>query len=268
MLAPRYRYGADNVLFPFGYGLSYARFTYKDLAHPVGKLATPSAGNYCCCFCCCGQEPPAPRAVGGIHTPLCRIQVPKPQAILGPWPLALGPWPLILDPQPSDLCQAAIQPCDSLNITVAVSSSRLAGQAAAVDAAEVVQVYLSWDDAPVPTAAIQLVGFAKVLVPAGGQAQVTITLLPRHYAVLAGASTNRSVFLDVADENTTNPVAPRWEVAPGSFTLWVGGQQPRLNTGDEGARSPSNVLKSSFTVASTAAGGAVPLSTCPGGTPS
>ena len=189
-----YRYAADNVLYPFGYGLSYTGFVFSNLRHP-----------------------------------------------------------------------AAIGACDSLNLTVTVGSARLAGQARAVAASEVVQVYLSWDDAPVPTPAIQLVGFDKVSVPADGEVEVGITLLPRHFAVLAGAATDRSLFLDPEDGNTTHPTAPTWEVAPGQFTLWVGGQQPALNTGAAGTRSPTNVLKSSFAVTG---GAAVPLTTCPGGTPS
>ena len=190
-----YRYAAENVLFPFGYGLSYAAFTYSGLSHA-----------------------------------------------------------------------ATIGPCDVLNVTVTVANTQLAAQQRSFDASEVVQVYLAWDDAPVATPVVQLVGFDKVAVPAGGAATVTIALLPRHFAVLMNAATNQSLFLDPGFRDQANPSPPSWQVSPGSFTLWVGGQQPSTNTGATGARSGTNVLKSSFKVVGGA--GPVPVTTCPGGTPS
>ena len=122
-----------------------------------------------------------------------------------------------------------------------------------------------------PTPQLQLVGFAKVLVAAGGEATASVTLLPRHFAVLVGASTTSSLFLDCSstvdregchDNTTTHPTPPKWQEHPMTLTLWVGGQQPAL--GGAGTRAPSNVLKSTFEVT----GGVTPLTQCAGGTPS
>ena len=190
-----YRYGATNVLYPFGYGLSYASFEFSALNH------APS-----------------------------------------------------------------IAPCDPLEISVTVSNT------AKVAASEVVQVYLQWHGASAPTPELQLVGFTKVHVPAGGATTATVALLPRHFAVLRNASTTSSAFLDCAstvdkegchDNETHRATPPTWEVQPLPFKLYVGGQQPAL-AGAAKARAPSNVLESSVRIA----GEATPLSQCPGGTPS
>eukprot|EP01046_Picozoa_sp_COSAG06_P108317 COSAG06_NODE_54718_length_293_cov_0.793814_1_plen_97_part_11 len=86
----------------------------------------------------------------------------------------------------------SIAPCDSLEVSVTVSNT------AQIAASEVVQVYLQWLGASAPTPELQLVGFTKVLVPAGGEITASVTLLPRHFAVLTGASTDSSLFLDCA----------------------------------------------------------------------
>lgn len=160
----------------------------------------------------------------------------------------------------------SIGPCDSLEVSVSVSNT------AKIAASEVVQVYLQWSGATAPTADLQLVGFSKVHVPAGGEVVASVTLLPRHFAVLTGASTDSSLFLDCGsvvdkegchDNETHHATPPTWEVQPLSFTLHVGGQQPAV-AGAAGTRAPSNVLQSSVKIT----GEATPLSQCPGGTPS
>lgn len=190
-----YRYGAaSNVLYPFGYGLSYGSFEYSGLKHV-----------------------------------------------------------------------ARVGPCGSIDVTVTVANS------AEVAAPEVVQVFLQWGSTAAPTPELQLVGFEKVWVAAGGEATATVTLLPRHFAVLVGASTTSSSFLDcpsgVATKEgcnaTLHATPPTWEVQPLTLTLHVGGQQPALGAA-AGARAPSNVLTSTVTVT----GAKTPLAQCPGGTPS
>ena len=175
-----YRYGANtltpgsNVLFPFGFGLSYMGFTYSDLSHA-----------------------------------------------------------------------AAVSACEALVINVTVTSSKLAEQADVYHTSEIVQVYLSWTElgggrvdsgVRIRTPELQLVAFEKVAVPAGGTVTVAMTLLPRHFAVLTGAATNASHFLDKAFENVSHPVAPVWKVMPGAFTLYVGGQQPSYSKPESGVR--------------------------------
>jgi hypothetical protein len=189
-----YRYGASNVLFPFGFGLSYASFKYSALTHAV-----------------------------------------------------------------------SVGPCVALEISVTVTNL------AKTAAPEIVQAYLQWEKGTVAPQ-LQLVAFEKILVAAQGEVTVKLTLLPRHFAVLVGASTTTSSFLDCpsgiptkegCNTTSTHPTPPRWEVQPMTMKLWVGGQQPALR-GNEGARAPSNVLKSTFQVT----GDRTPLVTCPGGTPS
>ena len=161
---------------------------------------------------------------------------------------------------------ASIESCHSLDVTVTVTNS------AKVAASEVVQVYIRWGSTTAPTPELQLVGFDKVLVPAGGEATATVTLLPRHFAVLVGASTTRSSFLDCPGRkagkegcNTTlHATPPAWEVHPMTMTmtitLHVGGQQPDLLVRPAGARAPSNVLESRFEVK----GEKTALTTCSG----
>ena len=160
----------------------------------------------------------------------------------------------------------SIAPCESLEVSVAVSNT------ANVAASEVVQVYVQWSGASVPTPELQLVGFTKVLVPAGGKIVASVTLLPRHFAVLVGASTDSSLFLDCAstvdkegchDNVTHTATPPTWEVHPLSLTLYVGGQQPAV-AGAAGTRAPSNVLRSTVKIT----GQATPLLHCTSGTPS
>jgi hypothetical protein len=157
----------------------------------------------------------------------------------------------------------SIGPCDTLEISVSVFN------VAKIAASEVVQVYLQWSSASTPTPDLQLVGFTKVHVPAGEKVAASVTLLPRHFAVLTGASVDSSLFLDCGstvdkegchDNTTHRATPPTWEVQPLSFTLYVGGQQPAV-AGAVGTRAPSNVLQSSLEII----GKATPLSQCPGG---
>ena len=219
-----YRYGAENVLYPFGYGLSYTTFSYSGLA--LNGHAQGYAGK-----------------------------------------------------------QAALRPCDTLNLTVTVANTGTA------DSSEVVQVYLQWDAtaaaaAGTPTPMLQLVDFVKVRVPAGEKVAVALSVSPRQFAVLSGASTNSSVFLDPVGNggsdigiginssigngsqssgSSAKPAMPVWVVVPQTFTVWVGGQQPALAGAATGARAPSNVLQSSFTVKGTAN---TPVDVCGTGSPS
>lgn len=223
-----YRYGAENVLYPFGYGLSYTTFSYSGLA--LNGHAQGYAGK-----------------------------------------------------------QAALRPCDTLNLTVTVANTGTA------DSSEVVQVYLQWDAAAAaaagtPTPMLQLVDFVKVRVPAGEKVVVALSISPRQFAVLSGASTNSSIFLDPlpstrpsvgsdigiginssivtgsqSSGSSAKPAMPVWVVVPQTFAVWVGGQQPALAGAATGVRAPSNVLQSSFTVKGTAS---TPVDVCGTGSPS
>ena len=111
--------------------------------------------------------------------------------------------------------------------------------------------------AGVATPSLQLVAFSKVFVPAGGRVTAFLRVDPRNFAVLRGASTVESVFLD---DNVTQGVSfPEWKVVPQNITIFVGGQQPDLVPG--AARAPSNVIESFFVVS----GKEIPVESCGGG---
>nr|XP_060640561.1 thermostable beta-glucosidase B-like [Anolis sagrei ordinatus] len=105
--------------------------------------------------------------------------------------------------------------CENLTVSVVVKNigSR--------DGEEVVQLYLRWGKASVPVPRWQLVGFQRVLVPQGQAVKVPFLLSFSQRAVWAG----------------------EWQLEPGTFTLFVGGQQPFQET-----RAPSNILQADFTV--------------------
>ncbi|XP_062996259.1 uncharacterized protein LOC134408101 [Elgaria multicarinata webbii] len=111
--------------------------------------------------------------------------------------------------------------CGNLSVSVVVKNVGLR------DGEEVVQLYLRWGGASVPVPRWQLVGFRRVTVPMGDTTKVAFQLPFRQRAVWAG----------------------EWLLEPGTFTLFVGGQQPFQDT-----RAPSNVLQASFTVSGSARG--------------
>lgn len=128
-----YRYFRGDVLFPFGYGLSYTRFAYRDLR--------------------------------------------------------------IADAPASD-----IRAGDSLAVSVEVVN------VGAVEGDEVVQVYVSAEDAPAFAPIRWLAAFERVTLRSGERRRVMFTLAPRALSLV-----------DAAGERA---------VTPGAYTISVGGKQP------------------------------------------
>ena len=82
---------------------------------------------------------------------------------------------------------------------------------------------------------------------------------PRALAVLRGAATNASTFLDEAHSGDV-PAAPLWTTPPPqTMRVHMGGQQP-----GQLVAAPSNVLSGEIRITSPA----VPLAGCGGGIPS
>lgn len=100
------------------------------------------------------------------------------------------------------------------------------------------------------TAEVTLVNFERVFVEAGGSVQVTLTVTPRHYAVVQEQP--RRPASDTEPNGSWVP--PVWEMQAVKVTLHVGGQQPTATP-----RVPSNVLRAAFTVD----GDNSPASRCP-----
>ncbi|XP_071113061.1 uncharacterized protein [Haliotis cracherodii] len=124
-----YRYTNTNILFPFGYGLSYSRFRYTDMEVKDTVQA--------------GQE-------GWV-----KVTVEN-----------LGPY----------------------------------------DADEVVQVYIAWTTASVPTPRLQLTGFDRVTLASGTNMQVNLTIASDNMALWQGQR--------------------GWVIGEGTLEVYVGGQQP------------------------------------------
>lgn len=147
--------------------------------------------------------------------------------------------------------------CANVTVTARVSNVGDMG------AAEVVQLYLAWGSRGAPGAAptprLQMAGFEKIFVPRGKSVEVKFVLQPRHFAVLRGAATNASTFLDGPNGAGGTVASPLWVVESQKMQVWVGGQQPH-----QSVAAPSNVLSSRFEVI----GEATPVKHCPGGTPS
>ena len=119
-------------------------------------------------------------------------------------------------------------------------------------------LFVQWTGAfDVPT--LQLAGFDKIAVKAGESTSASITLQPRHYAVLTGAATDRSTFLDDAYSFNHDPAFPTWSIEAQTVRVYVGGQQP-----NQTATGTSNVLESSFDIS----GPSTALAGCAGGEPS
>nr|XP_032622691.1 probable beta-D-xylosidase 7 [Chelonoidis abingdonii] len=115
--------------------------------------------------------------------------------------------------------------CANLSVSVVVENT---GQR---DGEEVVQLYLRWVQPSVPVPRWQLVGFRRVPVAAGRAAKLLFLVTYGQRAVWA----------------------KQWQLEPGAFTLFVGGQQPGQET-----RASSEVLRAEFTVTGTTR----PLSHC------
>ncbi|XP_034975135.1 uncharacterized protein LOC118087022 [Zootoca vivipara] len=105
--------------------------------------------------------------------------------------------------------------CSNLSISAVVKN------VGSRDGEEVVQLYLRWGGASVPVPRWQLVGFRRVPVSVGRAVKVPFQLDFSQRAIWAG----------------------EWRLEPGTFTLFVGGQQPFQET-----RAPSNILQADFTV--------------------
>ncbi|CAI5781700.1 probable beta-D-xylosidase 2 [Podarcis lilfordi] len=119
--------------------------------------------------------------------------------------------------QYSDLVLGAnvVPICGNLSISAVVKN------VGSRDGEEVVQLCLRWGGASVPVPRWQLVGFHRVPVPVGRAVKVPFQLDFSQRAIWAG----------------------EWRLEPGTFTLFVGGQQPFQET-----RAPSNILQADFTV--------------------
>ncbi|NXJ13844.1 BGLM glucosidase, partial [Odontophorus gujanensis] len=89
------------------------------------------------------------------------------------------------------------------------------------DSEEVVQLYLCWEQPSVPVPRWQLVAFRRVALRAGGATKLSFGVLAAQRAVWT----------------------QQWQLEPGTFTLFAGGQQPRQQT-----RAPSEVLSVGFSV--------------------
>nr|XP_033812480.1 probable beta-D-xylosidase 5 isoform X2 [Geotrypetes seraphini]XP_033812481.1 probable beta-D-xylosidase 5 isoform X2 [Geotrypetes seraphini]XP_033812482.1 probable beta-D-xylosidase 5 isoform X2 [Geotrypetes seraphini]XP_033812483.1 probable beta-D-xylosidase 5 isoform X2 [Geotrypetes seraphini] len=123
------------------------------------------------------------------------------------------------------IVETSVPICGNLSVSVEVENT---GQR---DGDEVVQLYLHWAQASVPVPRWQLVGTCRRHIPAGHSVKA-------HFQV---TKEQRAVWTD------------QWLLEPGSFTLYVGGQQPFQET-----RSSSNVLQADFRVS----GAAQPLNRC------
>ncbi|XP_070805536.1 uncharacterized protein [Pituophis catenifer annectens] len=105
--------------------------------------------------------------------------------------------------------------CGNLSISAVVEN------VGSRDGEEVVQLYLRWGQASVPMPRWQLVGFRRLPIRQGQAAKVAFLLPFSQRAVWAG----------------------QWWLEPGTFTIFVGGQQPFQEV-----RLPSNVLQTDFHV--------------------
>ncbi|NXR10035.1 BGLM glucosidase, partial [Semnornis frantzii] len=109
--------------------------------------------------------------------------------------------------------------CANLSVSVVLENT---GQR---DGEEVVQLYLRWEQSSVPVPHWQLVAFRRVAVPAGQETKLSFQVVAEQRAVWA----------------------QDWQLEPGTFTVFAGGQQPAQKT-----RVPSEVLSTQFTVTGTA----------------
>ncbi|XP_063168210.1 xylan 1,4-beta-xylosidase-like [Candoia aspera] len=117
----------------------------------------------------------------------------------------------------SDLVVSAdrVPICGNLSISVVVEN------VGSRDGEEVVQLYLRWGQASVPMPRWQLAGFRRLPIHQGQTAKVTFLVSFSQRAIWVG----------------------QWLLEPGTFTVFVGGQQPFQEV-----RLPSNVLQASFDV--------------------
>ena len=89
---------------------------------------------------------------------------------------------------------------------------------------EVVQLYLKDVEASLPVPRLQLQGFTRIHLAPGEKQTIPFNLTARQ--------------MSFADESG------KWVLEPGGFKVWVGGQQPDLNTSSQ----PANVTEGQFTV--------------------
>ncbi|XP_029426858.1 probable beta-D-xylosidase 5 [Rhinatrema bivittatum] len=123
------------------------------------------------------------------------------------------------------LVESSVPICGNLTVSVEVENT---GQR---DGEEVVQLYLRWAQASVPVPRWQLVGTRRLPIPARRSVKVGFQVTNQQRAVWT----------------------EQWLLEPGSFSVFVGGQQPFQET-----KANSNVLQAEFTVW----GAAQPLGQC------
>ena len=129
---------------------------------------------------------------------------------------------------------SAPKPCDTVTVRATVANT------GAVDADEVVLVFVEWAEAPHPTPDRSLAAFARVHVKAGASQAVELEkLAPARLAVLAVPGLGNA--------------SSTWLATAASVKVYVGGQQPGM-----AVKAPSNVLSAEIKVA----GKEVPLSAC------
>eukprot|EP01049_Picozoa_sp_SAG25_P010350 SAG25_NODE_1124_length_3886_cov_1.713494_3_plen_259_part_00 len=103
--------------------------------------------------------------------------------------------------------------CDSAEIAMTLHNQGSHG------GSEVLQVYLRWLGAPVPTPALELVQFGRYFVGAGEQLRLRLVVDARRMALLLPA-------VPVPTNRTTNTLGLDWWVVPGQIELSVGTSQP------------------------------------------
>ena len=128
---------------------------------------------------------------------------------------------------------SAPKPCDTVTVRATVANT------GAVDADEVVLVFVEWAEAPHPTPDRSLAAFARVHVKAGASQAVELELAPARLAVLAVPGLGNA--------------SSTWLATAASVKVYVGGQQPGM-----AVKAPSNVLSAEIKVA----GEEVPLTAC------
>ncbi|XP_070543010.1 uncharacterized protein [Ptychodera flava] len=120
---------------------------------------------------------------------------------------------------------SSVEPCSEVMVSVNIQNT------GSVAGDEVSQLYLSWNDATIEVPKWQLVAFNRTEIQSSKSIIVSFTISPRAMALYTDS----------------------WVIEPGTYTVYVGGQQPNQAT-----KATSNVLKGQLHVT----GAVTPLSQC------